>query len=217
MAVNCGAIPSQLLESELFGYVKGAFTGASADKHGLFYEARGGTIFLDEIGELPIDLQVKLLRVLEEKEIRRVGDTRSIKVDVRVVSATSRDLPEEIKSGKVQGRPLLQAERDQYMLPPLRERKGDIRILAAHFTEHFNGLFAKGVSGISDGAMKELEEYNWPGNVRELENVIERAVILEEGKEISADNFPFNKGGSALEVCELTGASNGLSIKKRTA
>jgi two-component system response regulator AtoC len=216
VAVNCGAIPSQLLESELFGYVKGAFTGASADKHGLFYEARGGSIFLDEIGELPIDLQVKLLRVLEEKEIRRVGDTRTIKVDVRVVSATSRDLPAQIKSAKFREDLYYRLNVINITLPPLRERKGDIRLLAAHFIEHFNGLFAKGVLGISDGAMKELEEYQWPGNVRELENVIERAVILEEGTEISADNFPFKKGGSALELSDLVGGSNGLSIKKRS-
>ncbi len=216
VAVNCGAIPSQLLESELFGYVKGAFTNATADKHGLFYEARSGTIFLDEIGELPIDLQVKLLRVLEEKEIRRVGDTRTIKVDVRVVSATSRDLVAEIKNGGFREDLYYRLNVINIMLPPLRERKGDITSLVDHFIEHFNGLFAKGVEGVSEAAMLELQEYPWPGNVRELENVIERAVILEEGREIGPDNFPFKKGEGALEVPEFSGGSLGLSIKKRS-
>ena len=216
VAVNCGAIPSQLLESELFGYVKGAFTSAVADKHGLFYEARSGTIFLDEIGELPTDLQVKLLRVLEDKEIRRVGDTRSIKVDVRVVSATSRDLVAEIKNGGFREDLFYRLNVINIMLPPLRERKGDIAMLAEHFIEHFNGRFAKGVEGISEAAMLELQEYSWPGNVRELENVIERAVILEEGREIGPDNFPFNKGAGAHEVPEFSGGSSGLSIKQRS-
>lgn len=216
VAVNCGAIPSQLLESELFGYVKGAFTSAVADKHGLFYEARTGTIFLDEIGELPVDLQVKLLRVLEDKEIRRVGDTRTIKVDVRVVSATSRNLVAEIKKGGFREDLYYRLNVINIMLPSLRERKGDISMLAKHFVEHFNGLFAKDVKGLSEAAMLELQEYPWPGNVRELENVIERAVILEEGSEIGPDNFPFKTGAGAVEIPDFSGGTQGLSIKKRS-
>jgi two-component system response regulator AtoC len=215
VAVNCGAIPNQLLESELFGYVKGAFTNANTDKRGLFQEARGGTIFLDEIGELPMDLQVKLLRVLEEKEVRRVGDTKTEKVDVRVVSATSRNLPVEIKEGRFREDLFYRLNVINVELPPLRERQGDIAIIAEHFIKLFNGRFAKEVEGISESAMEELKRYPWPGNVRELENVIERAVILEDGKMIGPDNFPFKgKGASALSLSKGISGYTGLSIKK---
>ncbi len=214
VAVNCGAIPRQLLESELFGYVKGAFTNAISDKRGLFQEARGGTIFLDEIGELPLDLQVKLLRVLEEKEVRRVGDTRVEKLDVRVVSATARDLPVEIKNGRFREDLYYRLNVINIELPPLRERKGDIPLIVEHFIKCFNGRFAKGIESISESAMRELIEYSWPGNVRELENVIERAVILEDGSVIAPDNFPFNasRAGASLERTRI--AYTGLSIKK---
>lgn len=219
VAVNCGAIPDQLLESELFGYVKGAFTNATQDKRGLFQEARGGTIFLDEIGELPLDLQVKLLRVLEEKEVRRVGDTRTEKIDVRVVSATARDLPEEIKNGRFREDLFYRLNVINIELPPLRARKGDIPLIVEHFRKLFNGRFNKGVESISESAMEMLQEYSWPGNVRELENVIERAVILEEGSIVGPDNFPFKDSGAQFSLSGSKGISGrlgytGLSIKK---
>ncbi|MEE9542691.1 MAG: sigma-54 dependent transcriptional regulator [Thermodesulfobacteriota bacterium] len=214
VAVNCGAIPDTLLESELFGYVKGAFTNAIKDKRGLFQEARGGTIFLDEIGELPMDLQVKLLRAIEEKEVRRIGDTRVEKIDVRVVSATARNLPVEIKEGRFREDLFYRLNVINVELPPLRERKGDIPLIALHFTKLFSARFAKGVDSISESAMKELQEYPWPGNVRELENVIERAVILEDGSEVASDNFPFkDSAGDLLPALKGLGYT-GLSIKK---
>jgi two-component system response regulator AtoC len=212
VAVNCGAIPINLLESELFGHVKGAFTDAVKTKDGLFHEADGGTIFLDEVGELPKELQVKLLRVLQEGEVRRVGDTRSKKVDVRVVAATVMDLTEEIKKGKFREDLFYRLNVITIKVPPLRERTVEIQGLAALFVEKYSKKFGKPLKGLSEDAIEALRSYPWPGNVRELENVMERALILEDSAEIGADVLPISGigAGGALPI-DLT---ENLSIKK---
>ena len=213
IAVNCGAIPENLLESELFGHVKGAFTDAVRNKNGLFEEADGGTIFLDEIGELPKDLQVKLLRVIQEGELRRVGDSKSRKIDVRIIAATAKDLMEEIKKGNFREDLFYRLNVVPIKIPPLRERQGDIPLLVNHFIERYAKKFGKAVKGISDMAMNLLISYAWPGNVRELENIIERAVILEDTEVIREENLPFTKKtGQSLHQIEAL--SNDLSIKK---
>lgn len=212
VAVNCGAIPGPLLESELFGHVKGAFTDAHRSKVGLFQEASGGTLFLDEVGELPMELQVKLLRVLQESEVRRVGDTRSVKIDTRVVAATVKDLGEEIKKGTFREDLFYRLNVIEVKLPPLRERKGDIEGLARLFIEKYAKKFRKNIKGLSNDALSLLRSYNWPGNVRELENVIERAVILEESDTINAKSLPLllnPQGGNGTMP-----PSKELSIKK---
>ncbi|MDL2124859.1 MAG: sigma-54 dependent transcriptional regulator [Deltaproteobacteria bacterium] len=188
--VNCGGIPENLLESELFGYKKGAFTGALKDKIGLFEEASGGTIFLDEIGEMPLSLQVKLLRVLQENEIRPVGDSKSKKIDIRVLAATSKNLEEEIKNGTFREDLFYRLNVLPINLPPLRERNEDIPPLCNHFVNQFNNRLHKDIIGIAPAAMSLLLKHNWPGNVRELENVIERAVVLSEDKLLAPENFP---------------------------
>ncbi len=212
IAVNCGAIPASLLESELFGHVRGAFTDAHRNKAGLFQEAEGGTIFLDEVGELPMELQVKLLRVLQEGEIRRVGDTRSIRIDTRVVAATVKDLKEEVREGRFREDLYYRLNVIEIRLPPLRERRKDIPGLARLFVERYSKKFGKQIKGISDEAMGVLLGYNWPGNIRELENVMERAVILEEGDTIGVDTLPI------VDRVESTGGeimhTDDLSIKK---
>lgn len=213
IAVNCGAIPENLLESELFGHVKGAFTDAVRNKNGLFEEADGGTIFLDEIGELPKDLQVKLLRVIQEGELRRVGDSKSRKIDVRIIAATAKDLMEEIKKDNFREDLFYRLNVVPIKIPPLRERQGDIPLLVNHFIERYAKKFGKAVKDISDMAMNLLMSYAWPGNVRELENIIERAVILEDTEVIREENLPFTKKtGQSLH--QLEASSNDLSIKK---
>jgi two-component system response regulator AtoC len=210
--VNCGAIPANLLESELFGHVRGAFTDAIKTKDGLFHEADGGTIFLDEVGELPKELQVKLLRVLQEGEVRRVGDTRSKKVDVRVVAATVMDLTEEIKKGTFREDLYYRLNVIPIKVPPLRERKVEVQGLAEHFVKKYSKKFGKHVKVLSKDAIEVLLVYSWPGNVRELENVIERALILEEGPEIGVDVLPISEKVTGGELpIDLTG---NLSIKK---
>ncbi len=190
VAVNCGAIPENLLESELFGHVRGAFTDASSDKEGLFEQADGGTLFLDEIGETPLALQVKLLRVLQEGEIRRVGDAASKKVDVRVISATSRDLAADVGTGCFREDLYFRLNVFCLQLPPLRERVEDIPLLAEHFmSRHGSGSDCQ-VLRLEPDAMRSLMAYRWPGNVRELENVIERACILSEGGRITSSSLP---------------------------
>jgi DNA-binding NtrC family response regulator len=178
IAVACGALPRDLLESELFGHEKGAFTGAVGMKPGRFELADGGTIFLDEIGDFPFDLQVKLLRVLQEREFERIGGTRSLKVDVRVLAATHRDLGEEVRAGKFREDLYYRLRVIEIHLPPLRDKKEDIPLLAEHFLAKFCRENGKHLQGISPEALESLTAYSWPGNARELENAIEHAVVL---------------------------------------
>ncbi len=187
--VNCGSIPETLLESELFGYVKGAFTGADHHKKGLFEEADGGTIFLDEIGDMPVSLQVKLLRVLQEGEIRPVGHTGSRAVDVRVIAATACNLVQMVAQGTFREDLYYRLNVICIDLPPLRERGEDIPLLCQHFIARFNAALDRNVKGISPEAMALLLGHRWPGNVRELENVIERAVVLSGDEWLTPDNF----------------------------
>jgi two-component system, NtrC family, response regulator AtoC len=197
--VNCGGIPENLLESELFGYVKGAFTGADNNKKGLFQEAEGGTIFLDEIGELPLSLQVKILRVLQENEIRPIGDSKTMQIDVRVIAATAKNLEEEVGKGTFREDLFYRLNVLPIKLPPLRNRPEDIPLLSQHFIDKFSISLDKEIKGITSAAMSILLKHSWPGNVRELENAIERAVILAEGKNLVPENFP-----AVLEAESLT-------------
>jgi two-component system response regulator AtoC len=192
--VNCGGIPENLLESELFGYKRGAFTGADSDRKGLFEEADRGTIFLDEIGELPLSLQVKLLRVLQENEIRPVGDSKTKKIDVRVIAATSKNLEDETKNGTFREDLFFRLNVMPIQLPPLKDRPEDIPILSQHFINRFNISLEKNIKGITPAAMSILLKYHWPGNVRELGNVIERAVVLAEETILVPENFPLDLG-----------------------
>jgi len=190
VAVNCGAIPDDLMESELFGHVKGSFTGAVADKPGLFTQASGGTLFLDEIGELGLGLQVKLLRALQERRVKPVGATDEIEIDVRVVAATNRELEEEVARGAFRADLYYRLNVIEIRLPPLRRRREDIPLLAEHFVRRFATEQDREVTGLAPAAMKRLEEYDYPGNVRELENIIERAVTLSTGPVIGVDVLP---------------------------
>jgi len=189
VAINCAAIPETLLESELFGYEKGAFTDARAPKAGILEIASGGTVFLDEVGEMPLVLQAKMLRVLEEQTFRRLGGVRDIQVDIRVLAATNRKLTEAIEQGKFRLDLYYRLNVIQVLLPPLRERKDDILPLAECFIRHYNDKFKRKVEGISHGAAAMLLGYDWPGNVRELRNVIERAMVLEESDWIQGSNM----------------------------
>jgi transcriptional regulator with PAS, ATPase and Fis domain len=189
--INCAALPESLCESELFGYEKGAFTSATQRKEGLFSFADGGTIFLDEIGELPMALQAKVLRVLEDRSFRPLGGTRSISVDVRVVSATNADLEKSIQSGRFRSDLYYRLSGVQIHLPSLRERAEDIRGLALYFLEHFNRVHRRHLRGIHPAAQRKLDSYAWPGNVRELRNVIERAVLMENDSWITPPNLAF--------------------------
>src|SRR6266508_3602578 len=188
VAVNCAAIPDTLLESELFGYVKGAFTGAAGDRPGLFEQADGGTLLLDEIGELPLPLQAKLLRVLQENEIRRVGDQKTRRVDVRLLAATARDLEAETRAGRFREDLFYRINVVVIELPPLRERKEDIAPLSRHFAARLAQRLGQPLS-LSDDAIAWLEQQPWPGNVRELENAIERAAVLSEKEVLERGDF----------------------------
>ena len=190
IAINCGAIPENLLESELFGYVKGAFTDANQNKKGLFEEANGGTLLLDEIGELPSNLQVKLLRTLQEGEVRKVGDTKQIKLDVRIIAATSKNLGQEVRNDSFREDLFYRLNVIQIDLPPLRERREDIPLLINHFLSRYNEKHHLKAKNISSAALNILVEYDWQGNIRELENAIERAVILSEGSRIDVSALP---------------------------
>jgi two-component system response regulator GlrR len=178
VAVNCGAIPEQLLESELFGHVKGAFTGAASDYKGLFQAAGRGTVFLDEIGDMPLQLQVKLLRVLQEKEVRPIGSTQSVKVDVRIISATHRNLEDAIKIGAFREDLYYRLHVVALSLPPLSARREDIPVLTTHFLNTLSERYGKALNGFAQDAMEVLVKHSWPGNVRELYNVVEQAVAL---------------------------------------
>jgi len=190
VAINCGALPENLLESELFGHVKGAFTGASVTKKGLFEEAHEGSIFLDEIGELPLQLQVKFLRVLQEDEIRKVGDTKNQAIDARVIVATIRNLEQEVKKGNFREDLFYRLNVLPIHIPPLRERSEDVSPLVDHFIKKFNQKFSLNVSGIAKEGLERLMAYHWPGNVRELENAIERAIVLTEDEKIQIGSLP---------------------------
>ncbi len=188
--VNCAAIPHELIESELFGYEKGAFTGASTSKPGRFELANGGTLFLDEIGEIPNSMQVKLLRALQEQEFERVGGIRTIRVDVRLVAATNRDLLADIGAGRFREDLYYRLNVVHVHLPPLRERTEDIPLLVEHFVKRFNERLSKGVQGVTPPALERLVAYSWRGNIRELENVIERCLLFAEGAQIRLEDLP---------------------------
>jgi len=192
VGVNCGAIPENLLESELFGHARGSFTGADRARRGLFLEADGGTLFLDEIGELPPALQVKLLRVLQEEEVRPVGESKSRRVDVRVLAATARDLEADVAEGRFRQDLFYRLNVVRVRVPPLRERRDDVPLLVDHFLAHFREVLGRPVRGLSDEALDALVAYSWPGNVRELENVMERAMILASGDCITLRELPAN-------------------------
>ena len=195
--LNCGGLPEHLVESELFGHAKGAFTDAKQNRAGLIEHARGGTFFLDEIGELPMHLQVKFLRVLEDHKIRRLGSNREIEIDIRLISATNQNIEALIKEGKFREDLFYRLNTFEIHLPPLRERHGDIQLLAHHFMNDFAETSEKAIQGISTEAMDVLCKYNWPGNVRELMHVMERVVALsEEGCEVTPDLFPEPIGDS---------------------
>ncbi len=187
--VNCGGIPETLLESELFGYKKGAFTGADRNKTGLFKESEGGTIFLDEIGELPLPLQVKLLRVLQDSEIRPIGESKSMRIDVRVVAATAKNLQEEVRKGLFREDLYYRLNVLTIKLPPLNQRAEDIPLLCRHFINRFNKILDKEVKGVAPDAMSQLMDYQWPGNVRELENVLQRAMVVAEDSLLSSEHL----------------------------
>jgi two-component system response regulator PilR (NtrC family) len=189
--VNCGSIPDTLIESELFGHRRGAFTGAVRDKIGFFESANGGTLFLDEISTLPIGVQSTLLRVLEERAVVPVGDTRPRPVELRVIAASNRDLDEMVRAGEFREDLFFRLNVVRLTLPPLRERRGDIPLLVHHFLDQYTTEMNKQVRGITNGAMRALLNHEWRGNVRELENVIERAVIFAEGREIGLEDLPF--------------------------
>jgi transcriptional regulator with PAS, ATPase and Fis domain len=191
VSVNCAALPDTLLESELFGYAKGAFTGAARDKEGFFTAADGGTLFLDEIGAMPLPLQSKLLRAIESKEISPIGSSAlPTKVDVRILSATSVDPAEAIRSERLMDALYYRLNVVEIHLPPLRERKQDVPMLVEHFVRQFSEELKKRVSGVDEEAIAMLMAYDWPGNVRELENAIERAMILNDGERITASALP---------------------------
>jgi len=190
IAVNAGSFAHELFSSEFFGYEKGAFTGASHDKIGFIEEANGGTLFLDEIGELTLPVQVKLLRVLQEEEFYRLGSTKNIKVDVRIIAATNKNLFEEIKKGNFRKDLFFRLNINSINLPPLRERKGDIEILANYFLQIFNKKYKKNIQGISDSVMNCLRQYSFPGNVRELMNIINSAIIVESKSELTKKSLP---------------------------
>ena len=211
--VNCGAIPETLIESEFFGHAKGAFTGATRDKKGLFEEANGGTIFLDEIGDLPIHLQVKLLRVLEEKKVRPLGKTESVSIDVRIISATNKNLEQEIMDNKFREDLFYRLNVIKVAMPPLRERKDDIPMLALHFLHKFATEMDKKITGISNEALEELEKYHYPGNIRELENIIARCVALETNEIIKKDSLPkLNTEGDYIDLTDTLNAKDSIDL-----
>ena len=196
VALNCSAIPATLIESELFGYERGAFTGADQRRLGNFELAHNGTLFLDEISELPLELQAKFLRVLEERKIRRLGGRVDVEVDVRVVCATTRDLKEEIRRGRFREDLFFRLHVFSIQLPPLKERREDIPLLVHHFIEKFNRETVKRVQGVSPAALAVLQSYAWPGNIRELRNTVERAMILVDGDVIGEEHLPPDMQGS---------------------
>jgi len=216
VAINCGNIPSELLESEMFGHVRGAYTGATHAKKGLFEVADGGSLFLDEIAAIPLDIQAKLLRVIQEREFRHLGGVESIKVDVRIIAATNTDLQSAVARGTFRDDLFYRLNVIVVKLPALRERREDILPLADHFIAKYCAENGREPAQLEPGALKILMDYGWPGNVRELENVIERAVVLSSGKTLSADLLPRNIGGDTLgPSVELPG--EGVRLKEQVA
>ncbi|MFQ5842621.1 MAG: sigma-54-dependent transcriptional regulator [Thermodesulfobacteriota bacterium] len=211
--VNCGAIPENLLESELFGHTKGSFTNAVRTKKGLFEEADGGTMFLDEIGELPLQLQVKLLRVLQDGEIRRIGDSKPIIIDVRIIAATIKDLDKEVREDKFRDDLFYRLNVLPIKIPPLRDRKEDIPLLVDHFIHKYSRELNNPIEGIVPEALNCLLNYSWKGNVRELENVIERAIVLTDSNQIQVENLPLEIQ-SPREESRASSLNDELSIKK---
>jgi two-component system, NtrC family, response regulator AtoC len=213
VSINCGGIPENLLESELFGYKKGAFTDAVRDKPGQLEKADGGTVFLDELGEMPMALQVKLLRTLQEEEITPLGATAPKKIDVRVIAATSKDLPREVAAGKFREDLFYRINVLTIHLPPLRERRGDIPLLIGYFIDLFNKKLGKNIEGLTSETMPILMGHAWPGNIRELENVIERAILLADGRWITPAELP-SSITSGIPIVTSGRPEDSLSIKK---
>ncbi len=218
VTVNCGAIPENLMESEMFGHKKGSFTGAIIDKSGLFEVADGGTLFLDEVGELPLSIQVKLLRAIQERIIRRVGATEDIKVEVRIIAATNRDLEKMVSEGGFRQDLYYRLNVINILTPPLRDRRDDIPILATHFLKKYADRLNKPINTISIEAMEMLKKYDYPGNVRELENVIERTVALEAGNTILLESLPpivnTPNGRKMVNTAEIEIGPEGIDIDK---
>jgi DNA-binding NtrC family response regulator len=209
--INCAAIPRELVEAELFGYEKGAFTGAVQSKPGRFELADGGTLFLDEIGEIPVEMQVKLLRAIQESEFERVGGVKSTRVQVRLVAATSRDLGREIAAGRFREDLFYRLNVVPIQLPPLRDRRDDIPLLVEHFRKKYNARLGKNVVSVAEDALLALSSYSWPGNIRELENVLERTILFVEGDVIRAADLPqsLRSGATAEGQVEVTPAPGG--------
>ncbi len=207
VVVNCASIPRELLESELFGHEKGSFTGAHQRKLGKFEIAGGGTIFLDEVGELEMMLQAKLLRVIQEKEFERVGGTELIKSDVRIISATNRELKQAVENKEFRDDLYYRLNSFPIHIPPLRQRRGDILILANHFLDYFNKKLDKSIKGFSKKALKLIYDYSWPGNVREMENTIERCIIISENNQIDIEDLPPHiQNAESVNVSDYSGA-----------
>jgi transcriptional regulator with GAF, ATPase, and Fis domain len=205
--INCAAIPKTLMESELFGYDKGAFTGAVSSKPGRFELADGGTLFLDEIGEIPVEMQVKLLRAIQESEFERVGGIKTIKVDVRLITATNRDLEQEIARGNFREDLYYRLNVVPLQVPPLRKRPGDVPLLVRHIIRRFNERLKKNVSGIDDEALIALEAHGWPGNIRELENVLERTILFGAGPIINRADLPEELTAAATAAASAAAAA----------
>src|SRR5215472_15298988 len=212
ITINCGAFPETLLESELFGYVKGAFTGANENRRGLFQAADGGTLFMDEIGNMNLAMQVKLYRVLQEGKVRPLGSTEEIDVDLRVIAATNKDLEKAITAGEFREDLYYRLSVIPIHVPALRGRREDIPLLARHFLEHFRKAMEKKIESISADAMSLMESYDWPGNVRELENTVERAVALESQREITIGVLPDRIAGGSAAFSASTGPGNPVQI-----
>lgn len=216
IAINCGSIPEQLFESELFGHKKGSFTGAISDRDGYFVLANGGTLFLDEIGELPLAMQVKLLRVLQDSEVKPVGASTSHKVDVRIITATNRNLEKEVEEGRFREDLFYRLDIIRISMPTLKERIGDIPLLCQHFMERFNKEFRKAVKGIDSEAMSLILRHSWKGQVRELENVLERAMLLTDSDFIRAEDLPFGASDVGEEpATEVSALGDAVSTFER--
>ncbi len=217
ICINCAAIPRELIESELFGHKRGAFTGANSDKRGLIEAASGGTLFLDEVAEMPRHLQAKLLRVLQERKLRRIGDEREVSVDFRLVSATNRDISEALRDGAMRVDLFYRISTIRIKVPPLRERPDDLALIAEHFVRLYSSKYRKRIAGISEDALRVISSYSWPGNVRELENVIEYSVLFCHGDQISPVDLPENIGASRTSMPRLETFGMSLSEIVRQA